>query len=79
MIAAGIRPKGVPNVRPFLSGGGWEWNFLIDDIWIEENWPRGAFFFLLSSACLRKYRFTEGGNAGGDGETGWMAWRFGTI
>jgi hypothetical protein len=34
---------------------------------------------LLSCGVLRKYRFTEGGNAGGDGETGWMAWRFGTI
>jgi hypothetical protein len=53
--------------------------FPFDNIWIEENWPKGAFFFLLSSACVRKYRFTEGGNVGGDGETGWMAWRSGTI
>ena len=28
---------------------------------------------------LRKYRFTEGGNAGGDGETGRMVRSFGTI
>ena len=37
----------------------------------------GAFFFLPSSSLIRKYRFTEGGNAGGGGETGLVAWDFG--